>query len=72
MSTYETFGCRLDKFAIAGFKGDPLPETEDFLELQAYQIGRNKAGRDRLQVVSTKEVQARSRDAFKTLQVVGA
>jgi len=66
------FGCRLDSFARAGFEGKPLPDTDDDIEMRAYLIGRGKAGLPRLKVVTATKIEQRARDAWKTLQVVGA
>lgn len=66
------FGCRLDRFAIAGRDGKPMPDTDDELEIRAYQIGRAKAGIAPLKVITETKVEQRPRDAWKTLQVVGA
>ena len=68
----EIFGCRLDKFAIAGFNGDPLPNDPDGIELRAYEIGRARAGLHSAVLSRTKTVEQRSRESFKTLGIVGA
>jgi len=66
------YGSNLDKFAIAGFEGKPLPDTEDELDLLAYQAGRRQAGLPELKVINNSWVENQPRESFKTLQVVGA
>jgi len=66
------FGCRLDRFAIAGQDGKPMPETDDELEIRAYQIGRAQAGIAPLKVISETTVEQRPRESWKTLGIVGA
>ena len=66
------FGCRLDRFAIAGQDGKPMPETDDELEVRAYQIGRAKAGIAPLKVITETKVEQRPRESWKTLGIVGA
>ena len=66
------FGCRLDRFAIAGSEGEPMPETDDQLEIRAYQLGRDQAGIAPLKVITETKVEQRPRESYKTLGIVGA
>jgi len=66
------FGFRLDRFAIAGRDGKPMPDTDDELEITAYQIGRAQAGIAPLKVITETKVEQRPRESWKTLGIVGA
>ena len=66
------FGCRLDRFVIAGSDGKPMPDTDDELEVRAYQIGRAQAGISPLKVITETKVEQRPRESWKTLGIVGA
>jgi len=49
-----------------------MPETNDDLEVRAYQIGRAQAGIAPLKVITETTVEQRPRESWKTLGIVGA